>query len=226
MSLSSWIRHYVYLPLSTLRRSPWWHYAALIITMAIFGFWHDAKATMVLWGIYNGLLLVGHRLGQQVGRLVPYRLPSPLGVLLSWGATFMLVCLGYVFFRANDLGQALHMLGAVLTPSSYGLAASTLHPNYYLLVAFTGVGYFIFIGLSQVATLWTNHYTKRPSRSGFPGKPVAAGATLGGTVFRISEMVAVRKWWVLVSVLALLLMIIGLSFQENSSVVPFVYRSF
>ena len=228
MSLSSWIRHYVYLPLSTLRRSPWWHYAALIITMVIFGFWHDAKITLVLWGLYNGVLLVGHRMGQRLGRLVPYKLPNPFGALLSWGATFLLVCLGFVFFRANDLEQALKLLQAVLTPSSYGLAQSTLRVDYYLLVATIVLGYFIFVGLSQLLALWTNYCKMKLAHRGpvSPNEPVAVWSMPSRSGFWISEMIAVRKWWVLVPVLALLLMITGMSFLENSTVIPFVYRRY
>ena len=63
MSLSFWIRDYVYTPLATLRRDQWWRYAALAISMVIFGFWHDAKLTMLVWGTFQGLMLVGHRVG-------------------------------------------------------------------------------------------------------------------------------------------------------------------
>lgn len=228
MSLSSWIRHYLYLPLSTLRRNQWWRYAALIISMVIFGFWHDAKVTLVLWGFYHGLLLVGHRVGQQLGRRIPYKLPNPLGALLSWGATFMLVCLSYVLFRANGLGQAVQMLQAVLTPASYRLSHSTLHRDDYLLVALVALGYFVYVGLSQLLLLWTGYcqrelHNRTPS---LPAKPVAVWATLNGTAVWISEMVAVRKWWLLTPALAFLLVVIGMTFVEDSKIAPFVYQLF
>ena len=228
MSLSSWIRRYVYLPLSTLRRSPWWHYAALVITMVIFGFWHDAKATLILWGLYNGLLLVGHRVGQRLCQRVPYRFPNPLGAVLSWGATFLLICLGFIFFRANDLGQALNLLQSVVTPSSYGLAQSTLPLDYYLLVVLMVLGYFLFVGLSQLLVLWTNYCRRKLDEcsSALPGKPVVQWETLRWSILWTSEMVAVRKWWLLIPALALLLMITGMSFLESSNVIPFVYRQF
>ena len=58
MSLSSWIRDYVFLPLATMRRDRWWLYIALVLSMTLFGLWHGATATFIVWGLYHGLLLV------------------------------------------------------------------------------------------------------------------------------------------------------------------------
>src|SRR5205807_8737568 len=65
MSLSFWIRDYVFLPLAAMRRDLWWRNGTLAFTMILFGLWHAATWPFVLWGAYHGLLLVGHRVGQQ-----------------------------------------------------------------------------------------------------------------------------------------------------------------
>ncbi len=61
MSLSFWIRDYVFLPLAVLRRELWWRNLVLVISMVLFGVWHKATLLFVLWGCYQGCLLVVHR---------------------------------------------------------------------------------------------------------------------------------------------------------------------
>src|SRR5208337_15511 len=68
MSLSFWIRDYVFLPLATLRREILWRNLALVISMVLFGVWHKASVLFVLWGCYHGVLLVAHRQLQALQR--------------------------------------------------------------------------------------------------------------------------------------------------------------
>ena len=98
MSLSFWIRDYVFLPLATLRSKMAWRYFALVLAMVVFGFWHGATILYVLWGAYHGLLLVGHRQFQTLARRVNFSVPAALSNFLSWGTTFALVCLGWIWF--------------------------------------------------------------------------------------------------------------------------------
>jgi len=221
MSLSFWIRDYVYTPLATLRRDQWWRYAALAISMVIFGFWHDAKLTMLLWGTYQGLMLVGHRLGQQLSRRIPFNLPNPLATFLSWGATFALMSLGWVLFRANDLTQASQLLASVMSPSAYRLSRITLHPDYYFLVGLMVAGYFGYVGLTRLVELWTEFYQRELLNR------APSGTSLGGIALRTSNAVAIRKWWVLAPVLTLMLVTAGLGlFGKGSSTAPFIYMLF
>jgi alginate O-acetyltransferase complex protein AlgI len=228
MSLSFWIRDYVFLPLATVRRDPWWPYAALVCSMVIFGFWHGANFTYVAWGLYHGLLLLGHRVGQRVKKRIPFKLPYSLGALLSWGSTFLLVSLSYILFRANDLGQALHMLRAVIAPRSYALVYATLPRDYYYLVALMVVGYFAYVGLAQLLVLWTTCYREKLSKSvPSPTARIAGWATLSGVVLSTDDIVAEKKWWWLTPVLALLLMVTTISyFGRTSNIAPFIYTLF
>src|SRR5207253_2510371 len=106
MSLSSWIRDYVFVPLATMRRETWWRYFALVFSMTLFGLWHGAKITFVLWGVYQGAFLLLHRLAQQLQRKFAINFNGSLGEVLAWAATFLGISLGWILFRANDLSQA------------------------------------------------------------------------------------------------------------------------
>ena len=68
MSLSFWIRDYVFMPLAMLFRQEWWRKFCLLLAMVLFGIWHKATILFVLFGCYQGMLLILHRQAQQVER--------------------------------------------------------------------------------------------------------------------------------------------------------------
>src|ERR1044071_4899897 len=150
MSLSFWIRDYVFMPLATVRREMWWRLSALVLAMTLFGFWHGAAVTFVVWGAYHGLLLVGHLKAQQWQRRFGLELPPKLGAIVSWVLTFALISLGWIFFRAHDIGQAAEMVSAALNPLSYRRMA--LRPNYYIITSLVVAGYFIYCGLEYLVS--------------------------------------------------------------------------
>ena len=105
MSLSTWLRDYLYIPLGGNRRGKFNTYRNLSITMLLGGLWHGAAWNFVLWGAYHGAVLIVHRLL----RPVLGRLALPLGRVLgaAWHLAkvmfmFQVVCLGWLFFRARD----------------------------------------------------------------------------------------------------------------------------
>lgn len=159
ISLSSWIRDYLYLPLcgaqvrdesvggldlatepriTTMRR-----YRALWITWALMGLWHGANWTFVVWGLWHAAMVTGQRL---IGVLLPLRIPAFVG----WAVTLPLMQLGWIPFRAQSLSDAMTLLATALTPSAYlrpldagaapGLLASlgfNLHRDTYYAAAAT-----------------------------------------------------------------------------------------
>ena len=139
MSLSFWIRDYVFLPLATMRREIWWRHFALIIAMALFGLWHKASLLFLIWGCYHGILLVLHRQVQQTQRRLNREPPAGPWNLVSWIVTMILINVGWIFFRANSLSRAGQMLSALLSPSSY--AEHFLSSSLYLLVGLLAAGY-------------------------------------------------------------------------------------
>lgn len=102
ISLSTVLRDYLYIPLGGNRGSTWFTCRNLMITMLLGGLWHGAAWTFVAWGAYHGLLLVGYRLGQ------PWWDAQPRGV--QRGAMFLLVVVGWVFFRSTDFAMAAGLL--------------------------------------------------------------------------------------------------------------------
>jgi len=139
MSLSFWIRDYVFLPLAMMRREIWWRNMILVLSMVLFGIWHRATLLFLLWGCYHGLLLVLHRQFQQVQHKMNWTPPSAIWTSLSWLTTICLVSLGWIFFRANSLPQALQMFGAVFSPVTY--STHLLTGSLYLLVFALAGGY-------------------------------------------------------------------------------------
>jgi alginate O-acetyltransferase complex protein AlgI len=102
MSLSAWLRDYVYIPLGGNRGSPARTYVNLWTVFLLCGLWHGASWTFVIWGAHHGLLLVLERAGLR--RLLS-RLPHPIAHLY----TLLVVFLGWVWFRANDFDRAVIM---------------------------------------------------------------------------------------------------------------------
>ncbi len=141
MSLSFWIRDYVFLPLAILRREIWWRNLALVVAMVLFGLWHKASLLFVIWGCYHGALLVTHRLLQQLQRKFAWDPPAALWIPLSWMTTITLISFGWIFFRANSLIKARQMVSAVLSPASY--LSHSVSGSLYLLVLVLGFGYMI-----------------------------------------------------------------------------------
>lgn len=118
MTLSQWLRDYVYIPLGGSWGTRWQTYRNLFVTMVLGGLWHGANWTFAVWGAYHGFLLVLHHalrpLSERlpaVGRLAGRRVTQAAGVV----ATFVAVCIGWVPFRAASLTQAGAMLGKMFS---------------------------------------------------------------------------------------------------------------
>ncbi len=108
ISLSSWLRDYLYIPLGGNRRGPGRTYVNLLLTMLIGGLWHGASWMFVIWGGLHGIFLVlERRLKLSIGDARwASSLPARLGAMLL---TYALVCLAWVFFRASDMRSATHL---------------------------------------------------------------------------------------------------------------------
>ncbi len=116
ISLSTWLRDYLYVSLGGNRRGSVRTYVNLILTMLLGGLWHGAAWSFVLWGAYHGVLLAVHRaLG---ARETAAR--GMAGTWLARIATFHMVCLGWVLFRAPSLAEAGQLLSGLVRPGFYG----------------------------------------------------------------------------------------------------------
>ena len=106
ISLSSWLRDYVYIPLGGSRVPTYRIYFNLITVFFLCGLWHGANMTFVIWGLYNGLFLILERLF--LGDLLA-RVPK----LITHIYAVFVVLIGWVFFRADSLSQALDYLSVM-----------------------------------------------------------------------------------------------------------------
>ena len=109
ISLSSWLRDYLYIPLGGNRRGPVRTYVSLMTTMLLGGLWHGAAWTFVFWGFLHGLYLVVERLLKNRIRI---KINPWNGILLAF-LTWTLVNFTWVFFRAEDFTTAWNMLGSM-----------------------------------------------------------------------------------------------------------------
>lgn len=103
ISLSTWLRDYVYIPLGGNRHGRARAYLNQFLTMVIGGFWHGASWMYVIWGAYHGLLLVAHKVISKVWKLPEGLSGRPEVKALNIAITFMLVVAGFTLFRAPDL---------------------------------------------------------------------------------------------------------------------------
>ncbi|MEX2540300.1 MAG: MBOAT family protein [Trueperaceae bacterium] len=118
VSLSRWLRDYLYIPIGGNRRGRRRTYLNLALVMLLGGLWHGAAWTFVAWGAWHGLLLIGERVLRERGVL--RRIPAPLAV----ARTFLFVTIGWVTFRADGFAPAVAMYRGLT-----GLAGVPLTPE-------------------------------------------------------------------------------------------------
>ena len=122
ISLGSWFREYLYIPLGGNRKSNFRTYLNLAVVFLLTGLWHGADFSFVLWGAYHGFFTIVEHLGLKK----PLEKCKPAGVLYC----FLVVMFGWVLFRADNTSYALHYLLKMLLPWRYQPA--TIPYWYYL----------------------------------------------------------------------------------------------
>lgn len=115
ISLSRFLRDYLYIPLGGNRRGSLRRYVNIFIVMLLGGIWHGAGFTFLVWGALHGFyLLLNHAYRERLAPLLPPRLlAAKIWLGLSWLVTFIAVVIAWVFFRASDYQVALAMLRAM-----------------------------------------------------------------------------------------------------------------
>ncbi len=209
MSLSFWIRDYVFFPLMQLRREVWWRNLAFVVSMILFGLWHKATVLFLLWGAYHGVLLVLHRQVEGAERKYDWTPPQAPWTALSWITTISLVSLGWIFFRANSVPEARQMLSAVVSPASY--SSHYLSWSLYLLVAFLAAGYVVVLLVSGML----DRYSTGPHASLAPLQ--------SGTIAFIARW---RWYWIPPLYALALLLILMITFSQGGSAAQLMYRRF
>jgi alginate O-acetyltransferase complex protein AlgI len=136
ISLSTWLRDYLYIPLGGNRRGTLLTIRNLFIVMALGGLWHGASWTFVAWGVLHGAYLVVEHLIQPLLRRVPAAVrTSRLTRAAAALVTFHLTCIAWVFFRAPSIRQAASMVAEMLLPSTMHVHFPATATAYVLLSA-------------------------------------------------------------------------------------------
>ncbi len=130
ISLSSWLRDYLYISLGGNRGSAWLTYRNLFLTMLLGGLWHGAAWTFVAWGAFHGLILILYRLVDVDRRVVPrvdgWMRTAPVlgwgGNIALWALMSALTLVGWLLFRAPDLATVGEYLAGIAAGTSLGSA--------------------------------------------------------------------------------------------------------
>ncbi len=131
ISLSTWLRDYLYIPLGGNRKGTARTYINLALVMILGGLWHGASWNFLIWGGIHGGMLAFER--AQGKHSIYHKLPKPLKILI----TFITVCFAWVFFRADNLSKAVNycaaMIGLGQEQDGAGLIAGLIYQPYYLI---------------------------------------------------------------------------------------------
>ena len=132
ITLSTWLRDYLYIPLGGSRGGPVRTYVNLMVTMVLGGLWHGAGWNWVVWGGIQGGVLSFER----VIRL-PDEPRTAVGGVLRWFITLHIVCLSWVFFRASDLTEAVIILKRIVTLETGVLTVGFIPAVYFAVIMLT-----------------------------------------------------------------------------------------
>lgn len=175
ISLSRWLRDYLYIPLGGNRRGN--RYVNLTVTMVIGGIWHGNSINFLIWGFFHGIgLVVVHAFGQLKKRLSISTKShyNKLLSVLSWLLTFHFVTLLWVFFRAKDLDEAQNVLKAVVSAHD-----GTPIPSMAVLIILLG------LFMQWIGPACFRAFTGLQSRLPWPLQAIIVGL-LGGVVLSIA----------------------------------------
>ncbi|HEY8502990.1 MAG TPA: MBOAT family O-acyltransferase, partial [Gemmataceae bacterium] len=144
ISLSTWLRDYLFIPLGGSRGTRWLVCRNLMITMTLGGLWHGANWSFLLWGVLHGLLLVGHRFFREFAQARP-RLDGLLqtlpGTAFRMGLTFFCVMMCWVFFQPS-LSVSMTMLERMFVPHE-GLSSALNPRSLWYTLAFMALCHYV-----------------------------------------------------------------------------------
>ena len=162
ISLSSWFRDYLYIPLGG-NRVPAARWAVnIVIAFLVSGLWHGAGWTFLVWSLLHGMVCILERLAQPLTRRLPRRLAqSSLWHVAKVAATFHIVLLGWIFFRARSLAEALYILKNL--GLSGGLQASLAGGTTEFILCLLGATAVILFDLLQSKVSLEAAICKRPA---------------------------------------------------------------
>ncbi len=137
ISLSTWFRDYLYIPLGGNRGTRWESARNIFVVFVASGFWHGAKWTFIVWGVLHAFIVMPSLLWRKtdnIGAVLQRRVISTIRDAWKIGLTFGLTSLAWIFFRAENLGEALKFISGIFSsslltmPEGKAFVSLTLHP--------------------------------------------------------------------------------------------------
>lgn len=161
ISLSSWLKDYIYIPLGGNRKGKLRKYSNLIITMFIGGLWHGANFTFIIWGLMHGCALAIHKLWlEKSGWVQKTKLYNAVSAFI----TFQFVCISWIFFRAENMAAAKAMF--VQIKKQFGLSnTSLIWDNYHQVILMILFGFII----HWLPQKWSDKMTLQLNKEGLLG---------------------------------------------------------
>jgi alginate O-acetyltransferase complex protein AlgI len=162
ISLSTWLRDYLFIPLGGSRGGLWKSSRNLLITFTLAGLWHGAAWHFVCFGVLQGVLLTIHRIFKDYCTARPRLdkwLQTAMGVFLRWGVTFLCILLGYVLFRGVTFPIAANIYYRLFVPAPPGAREAPMqNAGVWLIVAITVVAHYI-----GARRLWERVHLRLPA---------------------------------------------------------------
>ena len=134
MTLSTWLRDYLYIPLGGNRLGRWKTYRNLLLTMVLGGLWHGANWTFVVWGAIHGIALVVEKFFQEIFPSVTPDKGGSRWSPLGWLVTMVVVFTAWIFFRATNVHEAFEMISRIIQVTD-GWTASRLDARFWEVLA-------------------------------------------------------------------------------------------
>lgn len=138
ISLSTWFRDYLYIPLGGSRGGIWMKIRNTFIIFIVSGFWHGANWTFIVWGGLNALyflpLLIAKRNRQNLGVVAENSILPSLKELRQMGITFILTVIAWIFFRAENMGHAISYLRGMFSNSLFSFPNNILGRNGFFVI--------------------------------------------------------------------------------------------
>lgn len=153
ISLSTWFRDYLYIPLGGNRVIKWRWYYNLFITFVISGLWHGANWTFLIWGALHGIYLIAGILfinwRNKIAAVVGLTKMVSVNKFLNLSWTFILVYFAWIFFRSNSLNDSFVIIESIFNFSTYNLDVQLFHFSSDFYLSFLLIGFLILIEVLQ-----------------------------------------------------------------------------
>lgn len=151
ISLSSWFRDYIYIPLGGNRKGKAWEFVNQWVTMLVSGLWHGASWNFVIWGGTHAFFLSM----EKILKYPKFFSANVVGRFVLWCFVMLQVIVAWVFFRATSLGQAIDILKIMF--SFHGEMTTTLNKSGIILITIMILREFYILKLTKMDFIWLKH---------------------------------------------------------------------